>query len=113
MSSSLSATVNITLATIAEIFGDFGYKSYARTGSTQGFLQGSVGYIGVIYFLIQSLRKANVLYVNGFWDGMSGILESVAAYVILGERFNHPMQWVALGIITVGLVMLRYYGESY
>mgnify|MGYP003331450151 FL=1 len=109
----MSASLNITIASIAEIFGDFGYKKYARTGSMEGFLQGSFGYVGVIYFLIQSLKKANVLYVNGFWDGISGVLESIAAYFILGERFNHPMQWFALVIITGGLVMLRYFGESY
>lgn len=108
-----SATTTITLATIAEIFGDFGFKKFARTGSHNGFVQGSFGYMGVIYFLIQSLKKANILYVNGFWDGMSGILESVAAYVILGERFNHPMQYVAIAMISVGLMMLKYYGVSY
>jgi multidrug transporter EmrE-like cation transporter len=103
---------NISLATLAEIIGDFGYKAFARTGSTNGFLQGSAGYVGVIYFLIQSLKQGNILYVNGMWDGVSGILESVAAFVILGERFNHPMQYVALAIISIGLFMLRYYGIS-
>ena len=107
------ATLNITLATLAEIVGDFGFKKFARTGSRPGFLQGSVGYVGVIYFLIQSLKHANVLYVNGFWDGISGILESLAAYFILGERLNHPLQYVGLVLITAGLVMLRYFGIPY
>lgn len=101
------------MATMTEIVGDFGYKNYARTGSLQGFAQGSLGYMGVIYFLIKSLAKANILYVNGAWDAISAVLESLAAYIILGERFNHPMQYVALVIITAGMVMLRYYGEPY
>ena len=66
------ATLDITLATLAEIVGDFGFKKFARSGSQKGFLQGSFGYVGVIYFLIQSLKHANVLYVNGFWDGKIG-----------------------------------------
>lgn len=107
------ATLDITLASLFEIVGDFGFKKFARSGSRRGFLQGSLGYVGVIFYLIQSLRHANVLYVNGFWDGISGILESLAAYFILGERLNHPMQYVSLGIITIGLVMLRYFGVPY
>ena len=104
------ATWDITFATLCEIIGDFGFKNFARTGSDGGFLQGSVGYVGVIYFLIQTLKHTNVLYANAAWDGISGILESVAAYVILGERFNHPMQYVAVGLIVLGLTLLRWYG---
>ena len=107
------ATLNVFMATLAEIVGDFGYKEFARKGTSKGFLQGSAGYVGVIYFLIQSLKTGNVLFVNGMWDGISGLLESLAAYFILGERFNHPMQYVAVAFITAGLVMLRYYGVSY
>lgn len=109
----MSATLNIFLATLTEIVGDFGFKNFARTGATDGFVQGTLGYMGVIYFLIRSLKRANVLYVNGAWDAISAILESVAAYVILGERFNHPMQYVAIALITSGMVLLRYFGESY
>ena len=104
--------MNIVLATTAEILGDFGFKEFARQGTASGFLQGSLGYIGVIYFLIKSLRQGSVLYVNGMWDGISGILESLAAFFILGERFQNPMQYLALAIISIGLVMLRWYGIS-
>ena len=100
------------MATLAEIIGDFGFKDFARQGAMKGFVQGSIGYIGVIYFLIQSLKGGNILFVNGMWDGISGILESLAAYFILGERFNNPMQYVAIGLITIGIVMLRWYGIS-
>jgi multidrug transporter EmrE-like cation transporter len=106
-------TLNVVWATIAEIFGDFGFKEFARKGTASGFLKGSIGYVGVIFFLIQSLKGGNLLYVNGMWDGISGIIESLAAYFILGERFNHPMQYVALGIISIGIIMLRYYGVAY
>lgn len=106
-------TVNVFLATVAEIVGDFGFKDFARQGTAKGFLQGSAGYAGVIFFLIQSLKTGNILFVNGMWDGMSGILETLAAYFILGEKFVNPMQWVAIAMISIGLVMLRYYGVPY
>jgi len=106
-------TLNVLWASLSEIVGDFGFKEFARKSTTKGFVQGSIGYVGVIYFLIQSLKGGNILYVNGVWDGISGILESLAAYFILGERFNHPMQWVALVMISLGLFLLRYYGVSY
>lgn len=106
------SALNIGLLSLAEIVGDFGFKDFARTGATSGFAQGSVGYMGVIFFLIKSLAQGNVLYVNGMWDGMSAIVESLAAYVILGERFNNPMQYLAIALIISGIFMLRYYGIS-
>lgn len=106
-------TLNVVLAALTEIVGDFGFKEFARQGTTAGFLKGSVGYVGVIYFLIQSLKTGNILFVNGMWDGVSGILETLAAYFILGEKFVNPMQWVAIVMISAGLFMLRYYGVPY
>lgn len=107
------AMLNVVGATLAEIIGDFGFKEFARQGTSKGFLQGSAGYVGVIFFLIQALKKGNILFINGAWDGISGILETLAAYFILGERFVNPMQWVAVIIISIGLFLLRYYGVPY
>lgn len=106
-------TLSVVWTTLSEILGDFGFKEFARQGTAKGFLQGSLGYVGVIFFLIQSLKGGNILFINGMWDGVSGILESLAAYFILGERFNHPMQYVALVIISIGLFLLRFYGVPY
>jgi len=90
-----------------EIVGDFGFKQFARSGTSTSFAQGSLGYVGVIYFLIKSLKKGNVLYVNGMWDGVSAALESVAAYLILGERLKGPFQWLGLVLIVLGIFMLH------
>ena len=76
------ATVNVLMATLA-------------------------GYVGIVYFLIRSLRVGNVLYVNGMWDGVSAILESIAAYVLLGERLTTPMQYMGLVAIIGGIFMLH------
>lgn len=90
-----------------EIIGDFALENYANTGSIDAFWLGILGYIGVVYFLIQSLRGSTILYVNGMWDGISSILISIAAFFYLGERFEDPMQYFGLLLIMVGLFYLK------
>jgi multidrug transporter EmrE-like cation transporter len=101
------STFDLSMLSIAEIFGDFKFKDYARLGGWENFTQGLVGYAGVIFFLIRSLRVGNVIYVNGMWDGISAILETIAAFVILGERMNTTWQYVGLGLLIVGLFLVR------
>lgn len=101
------STFDISMACVAEIFGDFKFKDFARLGGWENFAQGLVGYAGVIYFLIKSLKVGNVIYVNGMWDGISAILETLAAYIILGERLNSTQQYVGLGLLIVGLFLVK------
>lgn len=98
---------NIGALSIAEIIGDFGFKAFARTGAPEAFAQGTLGYIGIVYFLIRSLRVGNVLYVNGIWDGVSALLESIAAYLILGERLRRPVEYLGLIFIIIGIFILH------
>jgi LPXTG-motif cell wall-anchored protein len=98
---------NIVMLSLFEILGDFQFKFFARQGKLANFGGGLVGYSGVIYFLIAALKQGNVLWVNGMWDGVSGVIESLAAFFILGERFNNWFQYLGLAMITTGLVLLR------
>ena len=81
---------------LTEIVGDFGYKKFANEGGINNFVIGTVGYIGVIFFLIKSLQGSTVLLVNSAWDGMSAIIESAAAMMILGERLDDPQQYIGI-----------------
>ena len=92
---------------LVEIIGDFGYKRFADGGGILPFFIGTIGYIGVIIMLIISLQGSTVLMVNGAWDGVSGLIESAASYLFLGERFHDPLQYVGLVIIAFGLYLLR------
>lgn len=92
---------------LIEIVGDFSYKFYAYTNKIKYLLSGFISYIGVQFFLIQSLRNSSVLYVNGMWDGMSGLLESIASMVFLGEKLNKPTQYLGLIFIISGIVLLK------
>jgi multidrug transporter EmrE-like cation transporter len=106
------SAAGILAISVAEIFGDFSYKEFARGGNPADFIKGSAGYVAVIYFLIKLLKTGNVLYVNGMWDGVSALLESVAAYIILGEKLNRPSQYIGLGVIIIGIFILHSGGIS-
>lgn len=107
------SVVNIVMACLFEIFGDFQFKFFARQGQLSNFGGGLAGYAGVIYFLIAALKQGNILWVNGMWDGISGVIESLAAYFLLGERFIHWTQYLGLAMISIGLYVLRRGGIAY
>jgi multidrug transporter EmrE-like cation transporter len=98
---------SIILLTLSEIIGDFGYKEFANKGGIKSFTIGTCGYIGVIYFLISSLQGSQVLLVNAAWDGISALLESIAAFYVLGERFDDPLKYFGIILIVLGLFFLR------
>ena len=98
---------SIVFLSIVEIYGDFALRFYAQTNNLTYLYHGIAGYIGVVFFLIQSLRHGNVLYVNGMWDGISGILESAAAYVVLGDRLENPIQYVGLVLTFAGILLMK------
>lgn len=90
-----------------EIFADFQLRWYAQTNVVKYLYSGIAGYVGVIYFLIRALRSDNVLFVNSLWDGLSGIIESIAAYVLLGDRLKSNQQYVGLVMTIAGVVLLK------
>ena len=115
----LSSFWMIVMLSVVEIYGDFALRFYAQTDKLAYLAHGIAGYVGVVYFLIQSLRLKNVLYVNGMWDGISGIMESAAAYVFLGDRLDKPMEYLGLvapskilGIDDIEMKVLHRFGIS-
>ena len=111
----LNATVlnspwtNLVLLCLVEVYGDFKFKAYARSSDDglSSFIQGCVGYAGVIYFLIRMLRIKDVIWVNAMWDGGSALIETLFAYFMYGERLNRPVNYAGLALIVLGLFMLR------
>ena len=99
--------INIIILCFVEVYGDFALRFYAQTNNIKWLVHGCVGYAGVVYFLIQSLRFNNVLYVNGLWDGMSGLLESVVAYYVLGDRLEKSSEYIGLLFIIAGVFLLK------
>jgi multidrug transporter EmrE-like cation transporter len=98
---------NIGGLIFAEILGDFALKEYAKQSLISSLCIGIFGYIGVVVFLIRSLRQSQILYVNAMWDGWSALIESLAAIFILGERFDDPRKYFGIALIIAGLFFLR------
>jgi multidrug transporter EmrE-like cation transporter len=97
----------ILTLSFVEIIGDFALKEFANNGGLLPFAIGISGYIGVVYFLIVSLQGSSILLVNGAWDGISAIIESIAAYIFLGERFHTHNQYIGLFLIIIGVYLLK------
>jgi hypothetical protein len=41
------------------------------------------------------------------WSGSTLIFETAAAFFLLGERFEHPWQYLAFLLIIVGVIALK------
>jgi multidrug transporter EmrE-like cation transporter len=101
------AFIYMLILCATEVYGDFSLRFYAQTNNWKWLAHGIVGYTGVVYFLIQCLRFNNVLYVNGLWDGISGVMESIAAYYLLGDRLEKPSEYFGLVLIIAGVFLMK------
>jgi multidrug transporter EmrE-like cation transporter len=99
--------IDIGILSLVEIVGDFGLKEFANNGGAWAFTTGIAGYVGVVYYLIRSLQGSNILTVNNIWDGFSSIVESIAAYLFLGERFEFWYQYLGIIMIIFGVFLLK------
>jgi multidrug transporter EmrE-like cation transporter len=97
----------ILTLSLTEIIGDTALKLYANDNGIQYLGLGIISYIGVIILLIISLQDSTILMVNNAWDGTSSLIESIFAYVILGERFDNYFQYFGIGFIIIGLYLLK------
>lgn len=92
---------------LTEIIGDFGLKIYANNNNLFFLFIGLFGYVGVILSLIYNLKGSQIILVNAAWDGLSALIESIAAIIILKEKFNEPNKYVGLTLIIIGLFCLK------
>jgi multidrug transporter EmrE-like cation transporter len=93
--------------TFTELLGDVALKEYANDKGEMYLGIGIIGYIGVIILLIINLQGSTILMVNNAWDGTSSLIESIYAYVVLGERFDNYLQYVGVFSIIIGLYLLK------
>jgi multidrug transporter EmrE-like cation transporter len=99
--------IDIVPLCLAEIVGDTGYKWFANSGGAVNFGIGTAGYVAVVYFLIRSLQGSTLIVVNTAWDGLSTIIEDSYAFIVLGERYEHWIQYVGLVFVIIGLFFLK------
>jgi len=98
---------HIIALSLTEIIGDTSLKQYANDGGTHYLSMGILSYIGVVILLIINLQDSTLLMVNNAWDGTSSLLESIFAYIVLGERFDNYFQYLGVGSIIFGLYLLK------
>ena len=100
--------INVIILSIVEVYGDFELQKYAHTNQINYLVSGVIGYIGVVYFLIKSLQTSNILYVNLMWDGVSALVETMAAVILLGQRFESWEHFVGGALIIIGLFLIKF-----
>lgn len=99
--------INVLAMTLAEIFGNANFKHFAGGAGHHGHLLGGfVGYLGVMYFLIQSFSSTSMLVTTFMWEGMITVLGSAYAVLFLGERFTSWIQYLGafLAVLSVWMI---------
>ena len=100
--------ISIIILSAVEFVGDSSLKEYARDSrKVNKLIIGIVAYIVVVKLLIEALKKSNVLFTNIMWDGISALIESLLAIIILHESLSNAYQWMGLILIIAGIVFLN------
>ena len=97
----------ILFASLLEYLGDSNFKFYARENKNKYLLYGGGSYVIMVYVLIKILRYSNVMYMNIMWDATSIVLETVLAYMLLGEYLDNNYQIAGFIFIVAGIVLLN------
>ena len=98
----------ITLLSLVEFVGDSNLKIYARTNTLKNLAIGIIAYIFVIKILIESFKRRNLIFTNAMWDAISTLISTLLAVFILKESLNNWQQWVGVGSIILGIMLLNY-----
>jgi multidrug transporter EmrE-like cation transporter len=97
----------IILLSLAEYIGDSNFKLYARSGQLSHLGMGIVAYGVLISLFIKSLTRSNLIYANGMWDGVSAVITTALAFLLLGERLTNIQQWFGIVMIIGGIFALH------
>jgi multidrug transporter EmrE-like cation transporter len=89
-----------------EIVGDVAFKSFANDKGAVYLGIGVGAYTIMMGLLVIALQNSSILMVNNGWDAINGILESLFAYFVLGERFEHYTQYLGVMFIVLGMYLM-------
>ena len=93
----------IIFVSLIEFIGDSNFKFYARSAKKNNLIIGIIAYAIMIVFIILILKKTNVMYMNGMWDGISAVIESLLAFILLHETLSNRFQYLGLIFIIFGI----------
>ena len=106
------ALASILMMSLAETFGNVHFKWFAKSQAHHHMIGGVVGYVGVMYFLIQSFSMESLMYVSAMWEGMITVMGALVAYFFLGERFSSPVQYMGIVFGLLGMIMVHAGGTT-
>lgn len=92
------------LLTLVEGVGDLHLKYFAQGGGTTNFLIGTASYVALEVILIEALKTNDLAITNGYWDGLSNILNTGIG-IYAGENLTNK-QIAGLVLISGGLLLL-------
>ncbi len=101
-----SPLVSVILLVLTETFANVNLRWFAQTNVFNYLVQGVLGYVGVVFFMYRALSSANLLYINGLWDGVSAIVVSLTSYFLLGERLETGQEYAGLLLILAGMLFM-------
>jgi len=93
--------------TFIEFIGDSSIKLYTRGGSKMHLLTGILAYTLILWSLIYILKFSNVAFMNLEWDGISTILETFLAFIVLKETLSNSSQYLGMIFIIAGLLLIN------
>ena len=105
--------ISIILASLFEYGGDASFKLFNKYNSYWWLFFGILCYIVLIGFIIMILKYANVMHMNISWDVISIIIETILAYLLLGEVLRGFNQYFGFFLIILGLVFMNLDQMSY
>lgn len=97
----------ILLGNLIEFSNDASIKLFSRTGKSIYFLLGIILSIAMIITLVYLFQISNLMYVNAIWEGVGILFETSLAFLILGEVLNNRYQYVGIGLIILGLMLMN------
>lgn len=98
----------ILFVSFVEFIGDASFKMYARNNSLTYMAIGILSYCVMCAFLVYILKITNVSYMNLEWDGVSVLVETALAMIILHETLSNSIQYIGATLILVGVFALNY-----
>ena len=104
----MSVFLQILAMSLVEFIGDSSFKIYTRGGALFYLIIGWLSYISIAFFLIHILKYSNVAYMNLQWDGLSILLETLLAFILLKETLSNRIQYTGMTLMIVGIFLLNY-----
>lgn len=99
--------ITIIVLSLIEFLGDASLKLYNKGGGNMYLLSGTSAYALIVLGVIYTLKYSNVAYMNLLWDGMSILIETGLAMLLLHETLSNSAQYTGAIFLIIGVVLMN------